>query len=467
MAKSKKNWWLIGLVGVIIVLGGLAVYKAKTKPRGTEITVEKAEKRTVKETVTASGKVYPVAQVKISSDVSGEIVELYVEEGDSVVSGQLLAKINPDVYVSAVERGEAGLNATKSQYLTSKAQWESSKAQKDQITAQLENARLIHKRNSELKKEGVISQAEFDQSLATLRGLEANLKTAEANIRSAEKSMEAASFSERGSAASLKELKTNLDRTVIRAPRSGIVSSLTVEKGERVVGTMQMSGTELMRISDMNIMEVQVDVSENDILKVKVGDVAEIEVDAYVGKKFKGEVTHISNSASNIKSATAALTNDQVTNFVVKIRILEESYREMKTERNKYVFRPGMSAAVEIFTKEEKDVLTVPIQAVTIREKESAKKAKERDKNKDQEQEVKTISSEQYDQVVFLFDADTAKMVIVETGIQDNEYIHVVKGLKAGDQVISGPYSELSKNLKSGDKVHIKKEEEEKKKDKE
>jgi HlyD family secretion protein len=287
--------------------------------------------------------------------------------------------------------------------------------------------------------------------------LEASLKTVEANIRSAEKSMEAAGFTEKSSAASLKELKTNLDRTIIRAPRSGIVSSLSVEKGERVVGTMQMAGTELMRISDLNAMEVQVDVSENDILKVKVGDLADIEVDAYVGRKFKGEVTHISNSASNIKTSavTSSLATDQVTNFIVKIRIFEESYRDLKTTVNKYVFRPGMSASVDIFTNEVKDVLTVPIQAVSIREKETKSKDKKVSSDK---------TEDQYDQVVFLLMQDTVAMVLVETGIQDNEFIHVKKGIKAGDKIVTGPYTLLSKTLKSGDKVHIKKEDKEEKK---
>ncbi|MBK9044377.1 MAG: efflux RND transporter periplasmic adaptor subunit [Saprospiraceae bacterium] len=460
MAKSKKNWWLIGLILLIVILTALAIYRAKTKPKGTAVTVEESAKRTIKETVSASGKVYPIAQVKISSDVSGEIVELYVEEGDSVVIGQLLAKINPDVYVSAVERGQAGLNATRSQYSISKAQLESSKSQKEQILAQLENAKIIHDRNIQLKKDGVISQAEFDQSAATLRGLEANLKAAAANIRSAEKSMEAAGFTEKGSAAGLKELKTNLDRTIIRAPRSGIVSSLSVEKGERVVGTIQMTGTEMMRISDLNAMEVQVEVSENDILKVKVGDEADIEVDAYTRKKFKGEVTHISNSASNIKSAlgTASLTTDQVTNFQVKIRIIEDSYKDLKSSVNKHVFRPGMSASVDIYTRKEENVITVPIQSVAIREKKDAKIKKD----------VKTeIQEDQYNQVVFIMDADTAKMVIVTTGIQDNEFIHVISGVKSGDKIVSGPYSELSKGLKNGDKIHIKKEEKEKKEPKE
>jgi HlyD family secretion protein len=246
------------------------------------------------------GKIFPETEVKISSDVSGEIVELYVNEGDSVVAGQILAKINPDAYISAVERGEASLNGSKAQLAISKSQIESNKAQMEQILAQLENARTIHKRNESLKKDGVISQAELDQSQASLRQLEANYRASQASIKSAQQNAEASEYSIRGANASLKELKTSLNRTTIKAPTSGIVSKLSVEKGERVVGTIQMTGTEMMRISNLNAMEVQVDVSENDVLKVSVGDEVEIEVDAYLGRKFKGTVSQIANSASNI-----------------------------------------------------------------------------------------------------------------------------------------------------------------------
>ncbi len=462
---KKRNWLLISLIGLIVVLGGLAIYKGSTKPKGKLVTVAQAEKRTIKETVSASGKIFPETEVKISSDVSGEIVELYVQEGDSVVTGQVLARIDPDTYVSAVERGEASLNSSRAQLATSRSQVESNKAQKEQIQAQLENAKTIHQRNVSLKKDGVISQAELDQSLASLRQLEANLRAAEAGIRSAQNNVEASEYSIKGAMASLKELKTSLNRTTIKAPSNGIVSRLSVEKGERVVGTIQMTGTEMMRISNLNAMEVQVDVSENDVLKVTVGDDVDIEVDAYIGKKFKGRVTQIANSASNVaSSAAASLNTDQVTNFVVKIRVDEKSYQDVKSDNVKYPLRPGMSASVDIYTDEAKDVVAVPIQCVTVREKGGAKnkkseEAKPSDKNKDtglqMEEEVK---EQEFDEVVFLMDADTARMIKVETGIQDNEFIAVKSGIKIGDKLISGPYAEVSKNLIQGDKVRIKKE---------
>lgn len=452
LQKIKKNRAFLILGVLMLVLIGGVIYKIQTKPKGKEVTVEESSLRTIKETVTASGKVFPETEVKISSDVSGEIVELYVKEGDSVVVGQILAKINPDAYESAVQRGEASVNASKSQVAISKAQIESAKSQKEQIGAQLENARTIHKRNEQLKKDGVISQAEFDQSLSSLRSLEANFRAAEASIRSAEKNYEAAAYSTKGSQAALAELKTSLDRTIIRAPQSGIISSLSVEKGERVVGTIQMTGTEMMRISNLNAMEVQVNVSENDILKVNIGDDADIEVDAYLGKKFRGVVTQIANSASNIRSTSTgqlSLTTDQVTNFVVKIRIFEDSYSALKSETNKYVLRPGMSASVDIYTEEAKNVLSVPIQSVTIREKKTTEKVV-RDTTQQR-------SMEDFDQVVFVMEEDTVKMVVVETGIQDNDYIHVIKGLQKGQKVVSGPYALLSKGLEGGDSVRIKK----------
>lgn len=464
--SKKKNWLLYGLLGLFVVVGAFAIYKGQTKPKGTAVTIETAEKRTIRETVSASGKIFPETEVKISSDVSGEIVELYVNEGDSVVAGQILAKINPDAYISAVERGEASLNGSKAQLAISKSQIESNKAQMEQIMAQLENARTIHKRNESLKKDGVISQAELDQSQASLRQLEANYRASQASIKSAQQNAEASEYSIRGANASLKELKTSLNRTTIKAPTSGIVSKLSVEKGERVVGTIQMTGTEMMRISNLNAMEVQVDVSENDVLKVSVGDEVEIEVDAYLGRKFKGTVSQIANSASNIAStSSASLNTDKVTNFVVKISVDEKSYADITTGNTKYPLRPGMSASVDIFTDEAKDIVSVPIQSVTIREKESAKDKKKKEKIEGQEDSESSAEVE-FDEVVFLIDADTAKMVKVEIGIQDDEFIMIKSGIKLGDKVITGPYSEVSKNLKSGDKVRIKEDKDDKKEEK-
>lgn len=457
--QKKRNWILISLVALLVVLAIVAIFKAKSNPKGTSVTTALAEKRTIKETVSASGKIFPETEVKISSDVSGEIVELYVKEGDSVYVGQILAKIDPEVYLSSVERGEASLNSSRSQLSISKSQIESNKAQKEQIIAQLENARGIHKRNEQLKKDGVISQAELEQSLSSLRQLEANLRSSEASIKSAQQNAEASEFSIKGAQASLKELKTSLNRTTIKSPTSGIVSKLSVEKGERVVGTIQMTGTEMMRISNLNAMEVQVDVSENDILKVALGDDADIEVDAYLGKKFKGKVTQIANSASNIATAGTALNTDQVTNFIVKIRVLADSYQDIKTQTMQYPLRPGMSASVDIFTEQAEGVVAVPIQCVTVREKESTKKV---NKDKSLPDDMATPDDKEFDEVVFLMDADTAKMVKVETGIQDDEFIMIKSGINVGDKLISGPYSEVSKTLKSGDKVKIKEEKEEK-----
>lgn len=463
---KKKNWLLWSLVGVFLLIAAFAIYKGQSKPKGTAVTLAEAEKRTIKETVSASGKIFPETEVKISSDVSGEIVELYVKEGDSVVVGQILAKIDPDTYMSAVERGEAALNNSKSQLAISKSQIESNRAQKEQFVAQLENAKTIHKRNEQLKKDGVISQAELDQSLATLRQLEANVRSAEAGIKGAQQTAEASEFSIKGANASLKELKTSLSRTTIKSPTSGIVSKLSVEKGERVVGTIQMTGTEMMRISNLNAMEVQVDVSENDILKVALGDDVDIEVDAYLGKKFKGKVTQIANSASNIATSTVALNTDQVTNFVVKIRVDANSYQDIKTIAMKYPLRPGMSASVDIYTEEAKDVIAVPIQCVTVREKEDVKKKKVDSTKPTDESGEKAMEDIAYDEVIFVMDADTARMVKVETGIQDDEYIMIKSGINIGDQIISGPYIEVSKNLKAGVKVRKKTEKDDKDKKK-
>lgn len=449
--KKKRRGWLIALL-VLIFLGLIAVlyWRSNQKPKGEEVTTEKVSKRTIKETVTASGRIFPETEVKISSDVSGEIVKLLVEEGDSVVSGQILAKIDPEAYLSAVERGEASLNSTKSSLANSKAMIENSRAQKEQTYANLVNARKVHERNTKLRDDGVISQVEFEQSEANLQALEANLKASEAQLRSSEQSAKGAEFQIKSSEAQLKELKTSLNRTTIKAPTNGIISSLSVEQGERVVGTIQMTGTEMMRIANLNAMEVQVEVSENDILKVAIGDEVDIEVDAYIDTKFKGNVTEIANSAANTTSATGAvaLNTDQVTNFIVKIRVNADSYANIVNANNRYPFRPGMSASVEIFTDQVGDVLTVPIQAVTIRN--TAKKDEE----------------EKMEEVVFVYEADTARMIVVGVGLQDDEYIEVKSTLEDGDEIIAGPYSAISKSINEGTELR-KKEEGKEGKDKE
>ncbi len=459
MAKRKnKNTLLFILLGAIVLLVVAAIIKSKTQKKGEKVSVEKVEKRTIKEKVSASGKVFPETEVKISSDVSGEIVELYIAEGDSVTAGQLLAKIDPDAYQSQVERGVASVNNAQAQLANAKSGVERSKAQltqaiaqKEQIEAQITNARAIHNRNIGLHKDGVISDAEFDASLSNLEALEANLRSAVANVVSSEANLEAAiqsvkagEYTVKSMEASLKELQTSLRRTTIYAPTSGVISMLNVEKGERVVGTSMMTGTELMRIANLDVMEVQVDVSENDVLRVSLNDTAEIDIDAFIDRKFWGVVTKIANSASN--TATASLTTDQVTNFVVKIRIAPESYTDLIVPGKRFPFHPGMSASVEINTRTEQDVLSVPIQAVTTREKE--------DKKKNKTEETETISASDLREIVFVCHGDTAKIADVKTGIQDDEYIQVISGLQEGDEVVTGPYSAVSRKLKDGDLVN-------------
>jgi HlyD family secretion protein len=465
MATKKKNNTLIyGLVGMIILLGAAAVYKSKQRPKGEKVQAEEVTLRTINETVSASGKVFPVTEVKISSDVSGVIVELHVEEGDSVVSGQLLARVDPDAYQSQVERGRAGVNSAKAQMANSKSQIAQFTAQKEQIEAQLANARDVHRRNEKLYKDGVISDVDFESSEVNLKSLEANLRAAEANIQSAMQSAKAAEFSVKSAEATLKELNTSLRRTTIYAPMSGVVSLLNVEAGERVVGNQMMSGTEILRIANLNEMEVQVEVSENDIPRVTLGDYVEVEIDAYVDRKFKGKVTQIANSANNMSSAggMVALTTDQVTNFVVKINIDPASYADLITPQKKYPFRPGMSASVEIFTNEVKDVVSVPIQAVSAREKSELEKDKKKGKGKAKKVNQKSSDSDDdLVEIVFVIKADTVDLVTVKTGIQDDEYIQILSGLSEGETIVTGPYSAVSRKLEQGDTVEIDNDEEE------
>lgn len=459
MAKRKRNNWLvISLVGLIVVLVAVAIITQQNRPSGEEVETEKVARRTITERVAASGKIFPQTEIKISSDVSGEIVELYVEEGDSIVSGQLLAKIDPEAVQSQVERGQASVNSAKAQLANSLSQIEQLKAQRENIEAQLINAREIHKRNEQLKKEGVISDADYDQSLSNLKALEANLRSAEANIKAAQQSAEASRYQVQSAQASLKELQTSLRRTSIYAPASGIVSQLNVEQGERVVGTIQMTGTEMMRIANLNAMEVRVDVSENDIPRVTIGDLVEIEVDAYIGRIFEGRVTQIARSATGV-GATASLTSDQVTNFEVRISIEPNSYQDLITPNKPHPFLPGMSASVEINTETEENVLSVPIQAVTTREREELEgedvAADENDS--DEGQAVATSATTAGDddlvEVVFVIKDNKAVLTKVSTGIQDDSYIHITSGLEEGQEVVTGPYTAVSRKLKDGDEI--------------
>ena len=452
MAKKKSRVWLWIILGILLLSAiGMGVMQMNKEDDDIKVDLEKIGKRTILETVTASGKVYPEKEVKISSDVSGEIVELYVVEGDTVRAGQLLAKIDPESYVSAVSRGKATVNNAKAQQSMAESNIAASRAQKEQIVAQITNARTIHQRNSELLKDGVISQVEYDQTDATLRGLEANLKASEASLVSAQKSAEGASFNVQSSQATLQELQTSLSRTTIKAPVDGVVSSLTVEQGERVVGTMQMTGTELMRISNMSSMLVEVEVSENDILRVNLDDSVTIDVDAYPDKTFTGVVTHVSNSAANLATGTAsALTSDQVTNFIVEVRIDSDSYKDLLVSGRPHPFRPGMSASVDINTDGAEDVIAVPIQAVTTRVPE----------------EFKDKSKKEYKEVVFLMQGDSVVMRDVKTGIQDDEYIQITSNLPIDGKIVTGPYNTIADELEQGDKISEKKDEDDDEKSK-
>ncbi|HRP83742.1 MAG TPA: efflux RND transporter periplasmic adaptor subunit [Saprospiraceae bacterium] len=442
--KSKRFWWLIGLGGIVIILIIISMIQQRNRPKGVSVTTELVAKHDIREIVTASGKIFPENEVKISSDVSGEIIALYVREGDTVKAGQLLAKINADTYLPSVQRGEASVKSSKAQENISDTQIKAAKAQQEEVNARLANAQKVHERNKKLFEDGVISQADLEASQSSLDGLIASAKSAAASLRQAQENASASKYGTMSARANLDELKTSLSKTFIYAPVDGVISSLNVEKGERVVGTIQMSGTEMMTIANLNSIEVQVEVSENDIVRVEKGNPATIEVDAFYGRKFNGVVTEIANSstASSSTNTTASLNTDQVTNFIVKIRMDLNSYKDMIIKGKPFPFRPGMSASAEINTRTEHDVLSVPIQAVTTREDPSGKRDEKSGKKAD------------LIEVVFLQQGDTVNMVPVKTGIQDDEYIHILSGLKEKDRVVTGPYSTVSRTLKQGSVVH-------------
>ena len=436
MKKKNKTltYLIIGVVVLIIV--AFAGKKAGWfgKPEGASVTTAKVLHKTIIETVSANGRVQPEKEVKISSDVSGEIRELYVKEGDSVVAGKLMARIDPELYQSALDRSEASLNNIKAALSTSRARLAQADARFQEIAA-------AYERNKKMYEQKLISDGEFETAKSTFLN-------AKSEVDAGKQTVMAAEYNVKSFEASLKESRKNLTRTEIFAPVSGIVSKLIVEKGERVVGTSQMAGTEMMRIANLNDMEVSVDVNENDIVKVGLGDTAEIEVDAYPNRKFKGMVTEIANSATT----SAATTSDQVTNFVVKIRILRSSYADLtaKFGKRKSVFRPGMSASVDIQTERVIDVLAVPIEAVTVRQETALDTLVE--ENKDTKK-PNLLDTKNEVEVVFLMINNKASIRKVKTGVQDDKFIEILEGLSENDVLISGPYSAISKTLKHGDIV--------------
>jgi HlyD family secretion protein len=441
--KKRSNRLLLFLgIAVVVLLLVLVIGKKSGWIGGDDlvkVATTKAEKASITESVTANGKIQPEVEVKISSDVSGEIRELYVKEGDSVRAGQLLARIDPELYQSALARTEASLN-------NSKANLASSRARLLQAEAKLTELEKQFQRNTKLHQEKLLSDAEFETAKSTY-------VTAKAEVESAKQNILASQFTVQSQEATLKESTKNLSRTEIFAPVNGVVSKLSVEKGERVVGTSQMAGTEMMRIANLNDMEVSVDVNENDIVKVALGDTSLVEVDAYGTRKFKGIVTEIANSATT----TSATTSDQVTNFVVKIRILRSSYADLSAQygSKRSVFRPGMSASVDVQTQSVNDVVAIPIESVTMRDKS------ELDSNKTEGIAVKrkstsgssTKKSTDEQEMVFVFNDGKVVLRAVKTGIQNDKLIEIKEGLQVGDEVVSAPFSAITRTLKNNTAV--------------
>ncbi len=438
--KNKKIWIIVAALVVIAIIVVLAVKKGQ-ESKSVKVATEEVQARKIVETVAANGKIQPAKDVKISPYISGEVVELFVKEGEFVEKGEKLARIDPEIYISGYEKTEAALN-------TAQANQASSKARLVQSESQFNKATLDFDRSKTLFEKGVVSQADFDAA-------KSNYEVAKADVTAAKESYKSSQFQVSSARASLKEAKENLDRTTIFAPNDGTVSSLNVQVGERVTGASTFSaGTEIMRVANLDVLEVNVEVNENDIVRISMEDTATIEVDAYLNRKFKGLVTEIATSAN-----TTGVSADQVTNFDVKIRMLKTSYEDLIKPDN-YIsspFRPGMSATVEIETETAANVLTVPIQAVTTRADssgriKSARELREERKGKDDD-DKKADTKTEIVEYVFIYDNGIAKLQRVTTGVQDNMYIEIKSGLQKGEQVIVAPYRAVSKTLENGDSV--------------
>ncbi|MCB0762690.1 MAG: efflux RND transporter periplasmic adaptor subunit [Flavobacteriales bacterium] len=433
---KKKTKIILIVVGVVLLIVLAAVFGGGPG-KGVSVEIDKVEKRTIIETVSASGKIQPETEVKITSEVSGQIISLPVKEGDLVEKGDLLLQINPDLYESQLNRAVAALN-------TAKANLANARARKAQVDAQYVTAELTYARSKKLHEQGAISQAEWENAVSTF-------ETAVAEVTATDESIHASEFAVKSAEATATESRDNLKRTTILAPQSGTVTALTKELGESVLGNQMMAGEVIMKISDLDLMEVDVEVNESDIVRVSLGDTATVEVDAYQEEAFKGIVTEISNTALN--ALGTSLSMDQVTNFSVKIRILKTSYAQLVDDHNSSPFRPGMSATVEIATEVARDVLAVPIKAVTTRV-DTSSSARRFGKDKpeiDEDQEPF--------QVVFVRNGNKAEIRVLETGIQDTKYKEIKKGVSEGEEVISGPYAEVSKNLRNGKEIQVGKEE--------
>lgn len=442
MARKKSGnriiWiFLIGIIVLLVVAVAMKNAGLIGKPKLTQVTIDEVKSETIIEVVTASGAIQPVSEISLSPEVSGEIIELKVLEGEEVSKGDLLVRINPEIFVQRVNQSEALLNQAK-------ANAASARAGLARARANFERQKLDYDRQQKLFGEKVISQADWETA-------QANYKVGEQDLAAAEENARASEFNVQNAFASLQDAKENLSRTSIYAPYTGTVSKLNVEQGERMVGTSQMAGTEMMRIANLFDMEVRVNVNENDIIRVHLGDTAIIDVDAYspMDKLFKGVVTSIANTANDRVSA------DAVTEFQVKIRILNSSYQDLMDENpDRSPFRPGMTASVDIQTKRKENVLSVPLAAVTTRTKSVVERAQrdatgtEEEDNKEEEKDEDEI------ECVFLLDENSqAQLVEVKTGVKDFDNIEIISGITAGQKIISGPYLEVSRRLKDGDKV--------------
>lgn len=452
MKKSNRIWWILGgvvaLLVIFLVVAKSAGWIGKEKP--TEVEFVKVGKTDIIETVSASGKIQPEVEVKITPDVPGEIIGLYIKEGDSVKKGQLLLKVQPENYISITQRAEAVVNQ-------SKASAEQAKSAISQSEARLIRAQAEYERQKRLFDDKVISKSDLEIA-------ETNLKVAKQDVAAAKANLEASTYNIRSAEAGLKDASENLRKTSIYAPMNGIVSKLAVELGERVVGTSQMAGTEMLRIANLNNMEVRINVNENDIVRVSLGDTANIDVDSYslTGKKFKGVVTQIANTANGTGGALAATSTatDAVTEFEVRIRILPESYSDLIDRKAKrvYPFKPGMTATVDIITEKKEKVLSVPIAAVTTRDGSTEEKKDQSASNDSQNsgEPAKPKKKDLPKEVVFVVDKDSkVKLREVKTGITDTAAgtIEVISGLKEGEEIVSGPFIAVSKKLKDGDLV--------------
>jgi HlyD family secretion protein len=449
MNKTVK-WILIALVALIVILVSVKLIAGNGND-GVKVAIEKATKRTIIETVNASGQIYPEIEVKITPDISGEITELNVQEGDSVKKGQVLARIYADIY--ATQRDQAASAVTQQQAIEA-----NSTAQLDALKATLDQAKKTYDRQKQLVQDKVISAAEFEQAESTWKSAKANYDAAAETIKASQASIKSAQ-------ANLQKADKDLSRTTLTSPMNGVISSLSVKKGERVAGNSFNVGTEMMRVADMSVMEVRVNVGENDIVKVNLGDSADIEVDAYNNRKFSGVVTQI--AASTKTSATTSSTND-VTNYEVRIRINPASYKDLidPARPRKWPFRPGMNASADIKTRKLDNVLSVPINAVAARVKGSDKsvadkkkedsKNKPADDNKQDNSAADAALSNDLEEVVFVKQKDnTVKKTVVKTGIQDINYIQITNGLNEDDEVVTAPYNAVSKTLKDGNKITV------------